>query len=135
MDTQPRATIYAVTTFGRRSPPTSATSHCLSTQGGEKVPRPFGPAVHGTAPNDLVQFDYIEIGPSNTGEKYVLMVRDDHSDYKWFFPFANTNAENAAIAIIDWCAAFTVPKSLMSCLLYTSPSPRDQRGSRMPSSA
>ena len=23
----------------------------------------------------------------------------------------------------------------MSCLLYTSPSPRDQRGSRMPSSA
>ena len=26
-------------------------------------------------------------------------------------------------------------KSLLSCLLYTSPSPRDQRGSRMPSSA
>ena len=26
-------------------------------------------------------------------------------------------------------------KELSSCLLYTSPSPRDQRGSRMPSSA
>ena len=26
-------------------------------------------------------------------------------------------------------------KYFMSCLLYTSPSPRDQRGSRMPSSA
>ena len=26
-------------------------------------------------------------------------------------------------------------KRLMDCLLYTSPSPRDQRGSRMPSSA
>ena len=26
-------------------------------------------------------------------------------------------------------------KSVMTCLLYTSPSPRDQRGSRMPSSA
>ena len=26
-------------------------------------------------------------------------------------------------------------KSLKACLLYTSPSPRDQRGSRMPSSA
>ena len=25
--------------------------------------------------------------------------------------------------------------SVMTCLLYTSPSPRDQRGSRMPSSA
>ena len=29
----------------------------------------------------------------------------------------------------------TTPGCLPSCLLYTSPSPRDQRGSRMPSSA
>ena len=29
----------------------------------------------------------------------------------------------------------TVTAGLKSCLLYTSPSPRDQRGSRMPSSA
>ena len=28
-----------------------------------------------------------------------------------------------------------VEDSLLTCLLYTSPSPRDQRGSRMPSSA
>jgi len=28
-----------------------------------------------------------------------------------------------------------MPESLNDCLLYTSPSPRDQRGSRMPSSA
>ena len=29
----------------------------------------------------------------------------------------------------------TVERHFMDCLLYTSPSPRDQRGSRMPSSA
>ena len=29
----------------------------------------------------------------------------------------------------------TIHYSLKGCLLYTSPSPRDQRGSRMPSSA
>ena len=28
-----------------------------------------------------------------------------------------------------------IPYQLLGCLLYTSPSPRDQRGSRMPSSA
>lgn len=28
--------------------------HCLSTTGGEKVPQPFSPAVHGTSPNDLL---------------------------------------------------------------------------------
>ena len=31
--------------------------------------------------------------------------------------------------------AFPYPASLVACLLYTSPSPRDQRGARMPSSA
>ena len=29
----------------------------------------------------------------------------------------------------------TYARQFLSCLLYTSPSPRDQRGSRMPSSA
>jgi len=88
--------------------------HCLSTTGGGKVPRPFGPATHGTKPNDLVQFDYLEIGPSKTGEKYLLLLRDDHSDYKWFFVFHDTLAENAAHALIDWAAAFNVPNGLMS---------------------
>lgn len=88
--------------------------HCLSTTGGERVPRPFGPAVHGTSPNDLLQFDYIEVAPSASAEKYVLMLRDDHSDYKWFFAFPDTSAENAARAIIDWAAAFGAPKCLMS---------------------
>ena len=79
--------------------------HCLSTTGGGMVPRPFGPAVHGTGPNDLLQFDVIELGPTSDGGKYVLMLQDDHSDYNWGFPFSYTSAENAAIAIIDWCAA------------------------------
>ena len=36
--------------------------------------------------------------------------------------------------IIGWGEAFGYT-SWKACLLYTSPSPRDQRGSRMPSSA
>ena len=75
--------------------------HCLSTTGGGQVRRPFGPSVFGSEANDLLQFDYIELGPSSEGAKYVLMLRDDHSDYNWFFPLADTSAENAAVAIID----------------------------------
>lgn len=88
--------------------------HCLSRTGGEKVPRSFGPSVHCISRNDLIQVDYIEITPSRTGEKYVLMLRDDHSDYKRFFAFANTAAGNAAQAFIDWWAAFGVQRTLMS---------------------
>ena len=32
-------------------------------------------------------------------------------------------------------ATANTPTTAVACLLYTSPSPRDQRGSRMPSSA
>lgn len=68
--------------------------------------RPFGPAVHGTTRNHLLQLDYILITAAATGEKYVLMLRDDHSNYRWFFAFADTSAENPAHAIIDCSAAF-----------------------------
>ena len=34
-----------------------------------------------------------------------------------------------------WCQSQGERELLWTCLLYTSPSPRDQRGSRMPSSA
>lgn len=82
--------------------------------GGGNIPRPFGPSLFGTTPNDILQLDYIDLGPSATGDKYVLMLRDDHLDYNWFFSFPDTSAANAANAIIDWCAAFGVPKTLMS---------------------
>ena len=36
---------------------------------------------------------------------------------------------------IEWPPRVTLAQLLARCLLYTSPSPRDQRGSRMPSSA
>lgn len=76
-------------------------THCCSTTGGEKMPGLFGPPLYGTKPNDLIHFDYIEIVTSYVGAKYVLMIRDNHSNCSWLFPFVNTTADNAAIAIID----------------------------------
>lgn len=33
--------------------------HCLSTTGVDRVPRPFGPSLQGTEPNDLIQSDHL----------------------------------------------------------------------------
>ena len=41
-------------------------------------------------------------------------------------PFCQDNADDFSLAMVS---------GILGCLLYTSPSPRDQRGSRMPSSA
>lgn len=81
---------------------------------GGKVPRPFGPAVHRTSANDLLQFDYIGIAKAHSGEKYVLILRDDHSNYCWLYACPETSAEHAARAIKDWSAAFGVPNQQMS---------------------
>ena len=88
--------------------------HCISTKGGRREPRPFGPALHGMFSNDLIQFDFIEMGPSSTGMKYLLMIKDDFSSYSWFIPFSNANAENAADGLLEWCATFSIPKYLMT---------------------
>lgn len=77
------------------------------------VPRRYVPAVHGTEPNDFLQFAHIEFTPADSGDKYILMLRDDPSVYCWMFGCADNTAENAARAIIDWAAAFGVPKNLM----------------------
>ena len=51
------------------------------------------------------------------------------------------NDEKFAEAIAKYQEALAIDETFvrghlaLSCLLYTSPSPRDQRGSRMPSSA
>lgn len=69
--------------------------------GGGRVPRSFGPAVHGSAPNDLHQLGYLGIAIAASGEKYVLILRDDHRNSSWLFLFLNTLTKNAARAIID----------------------------------
>lgn len=74
---------------------------CLSTAGGETIPRPFGPALYGTEPNNLIQFDFIEMGVDKTREKYILMLRGDHSSYCWFYPAVMTSAETTALALLD----------------------------------
>ena len=53
-------------------------------------------------------------------ETYNLDMKDD-----WF-----NSVRKSSLRFASWCSA-----SFISCLLYTSPSPRDRTRSRMPSSA
>lgn len=53
------------------------------------------------------------MGPGNDGSKNILVLRDYHSAYTWLFAFDGAAGLYAAQAVIDWCAAFGVPKGLM----------------------
>ena len=50
---------------------------------------------------------------------------------------ANRLVPGLVVVVVCWVAMLIIVMLLLFliCLLYTSPSPRDQRGSRMPSSA
>ena len=38
--------------------------HCADTRSGDVIPRPLGRTLHGTAPNEVVHFDYLHVGES-----------------------------------------------------------------------
>ena len=57
---------------------------------------------------------------------------DDFLDMQ---PTNSGNAEGAVGTVADAQVVINGVMSAMTCLLYTSPSPRDMRRSRMPSSA
>lgn len=56
-----------------------------------------------------MQFDHIDMRMGSIGDKYVFMIRDDHSGCTWFYPTTGTDAEPAALALLDLCAAFGLP--------------------------
>ena len=73
-----------------------------------------------------------------TGYELLKQVRGDSSLTKT--PFIMVTAESKTENVIAAKKAgvnnyIVKPFNAQTCLLYTSPSPRDQRGSRMPSSA
>ena len=61
--------------------------YCADTRSGEVVPRPLGETVHGTAPNEVVHFDYLHEGesgpqasqglPEDGDFRYILVIMDD----------------------------------------------------------
>ena len=69
---------------------------------------------------------------SKSVEKIVTSCRQKGVKYLTLFSFSTENWNRPQDEINALMKLF---KLYLSCLLYTSPSPRDQRGSRMPSSA
>ena len=61
--------------------------YCVDTRAGEILPRPYGDAVHGTAPGEVVHFDFLYVGssgperreglPEEDRFRYILVIMDD----------------------------------------------------------
>ena len=91
-------------------------------------------AHHWALPNDVDRSHRRRDG--KFGSDYVAGERQgSRSCYAFAYdcssPYSSSDSFNALQIVEVWCKSYDG----VTCLLYTSPSPRDQRGSRMPSSA
>ena len=98
--------------------------------------------------NDMLDYSIeVEHFDNHLGEILAMLERADQldntlivatSDHGMPFPRVKGQAYEASNHIplaIRWPGGISGNGRVVTCLLYTSPSPRDQRGSRMPSSA
>ena len=82
---------------------------CADTRSGDVVPRPLGETVHGTAPNEVVHFDYLYVGESgpqasqglseDAGFRYILVITDDLSNFVLIEPVVVCAAEATAASL------------------------------------
>ena len=86
---------------------------------GDVVPRPLGETVHGTAPNEVVHFDYLYVGESGPqasqglsedgGFRYILVIMDDLSNFVSMEPVEVCTAETTAAFLLTWYKTLRVP--------------------------
>lgn len=88
--------------------------HCASTIGGPPQPRPLGEALHADRPNEVIHWDYLFMGKSDSDLTYVLVIKDDASKFVWLLPCDAANAENTYNHLIDWFASFGVCRTWVS---------------------
>ena len=74
------------------------------------------------------------LGVFTYGSYTINVLPDHHTDFRYVVPLQISNGKNTYTLLAIWAQKPNTNDNY-GCLLYTSPSPRDQRGSRMPSSA
>jgi hypothetical protein len=87
---------------------------CVLTQEGTKIPRATEQLMYATVPGEALAMDFLFIGPSNKGMKYLLVLKDMFSQRVRLVECEVAGSDEAAAAVIEWCADFGVPVVLLS---------------------
>ncbi len=92
----------------------TACLQCLDVGLGEKVPRPYGEQVHETQPYEVIHFDYLYVGESDAGYKYLFICHDDFSGQVTLVPSYGATSLLAATTLIQLFSKFGVARTWVS---------------------
>ena len=82
--------------------------HCAATKGSIRISRELAHAMHADHPNEIIHFDYLYLGKGKNGYSYVLIIKDDFSNYVWLIPADKFDARNVVAALSQWFATFGI---------------------------
>ena len=82
--------------------------HCEVADSRKIIPRPFGEQMHAEKVNQILHYDFIQIGPSKDGYHYILVIKDDFSGYIDLFPCKSPNSEVVIQSLLKWYSLFGV---------------------------
>jgi transposase InsO family protein len=87
--------------------------HCLMSNG-MKVPRLLAETLRATKPNEVIHFDYLSLPRAETGESYVLVLKDGFSGYVELVPSRLCTTDVVVQALLDWFKRFGVVEAWVS---------------------
>jgi RNase H-like domain found in reverse transcriptase/Reverse transcriptase (RNA-dependent DNA polymerase) len=87
---------------------------CLHVKGGQTIPRPWAECEPLPDRNEELHFDYLFIGDSDTGERYILVLKDGASPYCMLRAAVSADAKTTALTILEWAGMFGMPKKWVS---------------------
>ena len=62
--------------------------------------------MHAERPNEMLHLDFCHMGKADTGDSYILVVKDDFSSYTWMFVCETADVETVADSLLDLMVGF-----------------------------
>ena len=87
---------------------------CIKLMDGTTVPRPLGTQLVPEKPGEVVSFDYLYIGASKSGYKYILILVDKFSRVVRLIATIGPTAIPTAKALLQWATDYGLPTWLIS---------------------
>ena len=82
---------------------------CIRASDGQMIKRPLGTQLVAERPGEVLTFDYLFLGTSKSGYKYVLVMVDKFSKLTTLVPTKAPLTIPAAKAIVEWSAMYVIP--------------------------